>query len=137
MYANSIVTMYVSSFFDFREITHTVMLLHLIRLNYRPSLRERAAKTMSRSIDVIDLDNLKLKRNTSGQRWSRFNYFDNTRNQMHASSNDSVVPVEVNVTKMMQMHVEDITDRPAHSGNSKATPTGLLNSERFEDQNQV
>ncbi|KAE9403005.1 hypothetical protein BT96DRAFT_1017246 [Gymnopus androsaceus JB14] len=86
-------------------------------LNYRPSLRQRAGNTASRSIDAVDLDVLRLKRNASGQRRGRFNYFGNMRNPMHASSDDSVAAVEVNVTKTMQMHVDGnlIDTESAHS----------------------
>jgi len=104
-------------------------------LNYRPSLRERAGNVTSRSIDAVDLDVLRLKRHTSGQRGGRFNYFGSTRDQLHASSDDNVAPVEVNVTKTMQMHVDEIlTDEPACNGNSKAMPMGLMDTESAHSQ---
>lgn len=102
---------HVSSFFIPEKNSHSA---HMIRLNYRPSLRERAATT-STSIDAVDLDvlNFKLKRNTSttssSRRAGRFRYFGNRRiHQMHPSaSDDSVAPVEVNITKTTQMHTDD------------------------------
>lgn len=111
VYANSIVAMYDTSFFTPEKNSHSA---HMIRLNYRPSLRERAATT-STTIEAMDLDvlNLKLKRNmttTSSRRAGRFRYFSNRRtHQIHPSGSDdsSVAPVEVNITKTTQMHVDD------------------------------
>ncbi|KAE9403023.1 hypothetical protein BT96DRAFT_936739 [Gymnopus androsaceus JB14] len=106
-------------------------------LNNHSSHRQQVENTTSRSIDAVDLNSLGLKRNTSqSQRRGRLNYFSNTRNQMHASSNDdSIAPVEVNVTKTMQIHVDDsLMKESARNGGSKAMPMSLMDTESAHSQ---
>ncbi|KAE9401382.1 hypothetical protein BT96DRAFT_974806 [Gymnopus androsaceus JB14] len=79
-------------------------------LNYRQSLRQRATHSSSKSGGTVDLDHIRLNH-------KRFNFFGSGRNQNEVTSN--LTPMEVNVTKTMQMHVDDsLMDEP--SPNSKS-----------------
>ncbi|KAE9404733.1 hypothetical protein BT96DRAFT_916617 [Gymnopus androsaceus JB14] len=88
-------------------------------LNCRQVLRQRATHSNSKSGGTVDLDLIKLRR-------KRFNFFSSWRNQNEVTSN--LTPMKVNVTKTMQMHVDDsLMDEP--SPHSKADSRLTVNTD--------
>ncbi|KIK59983.1 hypothetical protein GYMLUDRAFT_97305 [Collybiopsis luxurians FD-317 M1] len=103
-------------------------------LNYRQTLRDRAALATSRSGDAVDLDAIRLGHERS--RSGRYNIFSGTRSIGAMIETTSNVPMEVNVTKTMQMHTDESLmeseDRTsAHGGVSKPPRLNMLEDERL------
>ncbi|KAF5351406.1 hypothetical protein D9757_012630 [Collybiopsis confluens] len=100
-------------------LTSDVFSCVTVQLNYRQSLRDLAAQATSR-MDAVDLDLIQLGPDRRSGKFSVFRASSRGNRGAALETTNSGGPVEVNVTKTMQIHADDglIESEEAAGGHS-------------------